>query len=92
LQNREISVCPTFQEVCSGNSSSSSSSASSEENSGNEIGVHGDVSHEAKGHGDIPEGVVPGERNIVEDPESVRFAYRASMWSKQHSTFHQDPQ
>lgn len=68
LQNGKIGVCPIFQEVCSDHSSSSSLTASSEENSGNEMGVHGDVSHEADGHGDILERVILGERNIVEDP------------------------
>jgi hypothetical protein len=91
LRNEEIGARPIFPEVCSQISSSESLSASSDESSANEMGVHGHVVQEPQRQGNIPEGLVHGETNIVGDPESVRFAYRASTWSKEHSTLHPEP-
>jgi hypothetical protein len=91
VQNGEFGSPPLFPEVCSHISSSESLSASNDGSNVNEMGVHGHEVQEPEGHGNIPEGMVRGETNIANDPESVRFAYRASTWSKEHSTFEPEP-
>jgi hypothetical protein len=91
LQNVEMGVGPTFPEVYSHNSSSKTVSTSSKGSSVNEMGDHGHGVQEAQGHGDIFEERARGVANAADDLESVRFAYRASTWSKEHSTFHPEP-
>jgi hypothetical protein len=91
LQNAEMGVGSTFPKVYSHNSSSETVSTSSEGSSVNEMGDHGHGVQEAQGHGDIFEERVHGVANAADDLESVRFAYRASTWSKEHSTFHPEP-
>jgi hypothetical protein len=70
-----------FLEVCNTDFSESDIASNEGPNVDEEMGPM-----DAPTEGEVP---LPGTRN--DDPENVKFVYRASIWSKEHSTFEPKP-
>jgi hypothetical protein len=89
--NIKVEVCPTFPKVSGESLPSESGSTSSEESGSNERVNIEEVVGALEGQRNASRGPACTPENEESDPTNVKFAYRASTWSKEHSTFHPEP-
>ena len=73
-----------ISKVCGDSLASESDSTSSKENSSNRRKNIEDIIGASEGRSGTP-------KNMEADPTNIKFVYRASTWSKEHSTFDPEP-
>jgi hypothetical protein len=94
----EVDIFPSFPEINNEIPTFESESASSNERRSDGMVDSEDGNSDSEGLSDVlggterfPERATWGPQNYENDPNNVRFAYRESTWSKEHSTFDLEP-